>query len=667
VQDKKISFYIFVYQMSIIAFSNITKTYGSVCVFDGLSISFHPKQKVGLIGQNGSGKTTLFRMILGQEVPDTGSVSVQKDLKIGYLPQEPDFPDEKTVFEVMHEGLGELSEKHRRLESLSAKLGTLSGSSLHQTMREYDRLAHEIEMEGGWAVEARIRSILTGLGIHEDLHHVCVRTLSGGQLSRLGLARVLLRPTDVLLFDEPTNHLDLQAICWLESYLKNYSGAVLLVSHDRFLLDQLTERIVEIEGRRACSYKGNYTQHLHLKQQEQLHRQRQYQQRKEFVEHTLDFIARNKDQEGMRKTARGRKTRLRRLLSSRPDFLDRGPSKQSFSFRFEGDVQRSEKILSVEQISKCYGDLILFQNLSFTLRRGGRLAVTGPNGSGKSTLLKILMGHLCADGGSVGKGEHLVYGYLDQQAQTLDPNKTVLEEAAAVRPDFKPEELRNKLAAFMFRGDQVFQKTGTLSGGQRNRLMLCKIVLSNPDVLLLDEPTNHLDIESCEAFEEALEGYEGSVIAVSHDRYFIDHLFDELLILGINREGQRCIGHSEWVNKGSDEKGVFSLWNDIVALHMEQTKADSSFSKLNSRTVSTKKPSLQAPPEIRRYNALSIEEIENKILLTEEEISVLTEQYGQENLYRNSTLLFELKDKLDTKKNELDVLYLAYDWKLKKK
>ncbi len=370
----------------------------------------------------------------------------------------------------------------------------------------------------------------------------------------------------------------------------------------------------------------------------------------------------------MRKTARGRKTRLRRLLSEQPDFLEKAASKQTLSFRFSGEVSRSEKIIAANHLSKGFGDLVLFKDLSFTLPRGGRLAITGPNGSGKSTLLKILMGEISADDGWAEKGEHLVYGYLDQQAQTLHPEKTVLEEASVVRPEMTPEELRSKLAAFLFRGDQVFQKTETLSGGQRNRLMLCKIVLSSPDVLILDEPTNHLDIESCETFENALEEYEGSVIAVSHDRYFIDHIFDELLILGLNEEGQKCIGLSGWVQRISDDRGVFSQWNDKIAARTEELKKiDTSGPIPASKSVSNKKPAVKVPPELRPFNALSIEDLESRILLLEEEVSVLTEQYGQEQVYKNPALFKELQDKLDTKQAELLIIYRAYEWRLKKK
>lgn len=653
--------------MSIISFSNITKTFGPVCVFNGLTLSFHAGRKVGLIGQNGSGKTTLFRMILGLETPDTGNLSVQKDLKIGYLPQEPDFHEDKTVFEIMHGGLRDLSEKQRRLEDLSAKLGTLGGDGLRQTMSEYDRLAREIELEGGWSVEARIRSVLCGLGLSEELHHSPVRTLSGGQLSRLGLARVLLCQTDLLLLDEPTNHLDLQAICWLEIFLRNYPGAVILISHDRFLLDQLAEQIVEIEDRKAVSYKGNYSRHLQTKQERRLHQERRYQQRKEFVRDTLDFIARNKDQEGMRKTARGRKTRLRRLLAEQPDFLEKAGPKQTLSFRFTGSVSRSEKILSADGLSKGFGDILLFKDLSFTLPRGGRLAITGPNGSGKSTLLKIIMGEIKPDGGSIEKGEQLTFGYLDQHAQTLCPEKTVLEEAAAVRPDLTPEALRQKLAIFLFRGDQVFQKAETLSGGQRNRLMLCKIVLSGPDVLILDEPTNHLDIDSCQAFERALDEYEGSVVAVSHDRYFIDHPFDEMLVLGMNREGQKCIGLHEWVRRITEDVGVFSLWNQRLLEQAAEKEGEKSPARKGCRRETERKAPQRVPAEIRPFNTVSTEDIEMGILTLDEEINELNEQFGNETIYKNPSLLKNLQDKLDQKRKELSLVYRAYEWRMKKK
>ncbi len=650
--------------MSIVAFTEITKTFGPVRLFDRLGVSFYEGQKVGIIGPNGSGKTTLFRMILGSEKPDTGSVSIQKGLRIGYLPQEPNFPADKTVFEIMHEGLSDLSAKKNRLEQLSAKLGTLSGASLKQAMDEYDRLAHELEAAGGWSVEARIQSVLSGLGLSEEMHHAPASVLSGGQLSRLGLAKVLLCQTDLLLLDEPTNHLDLQAICWLETFLKNYAGAVLIISHDRFLLDQIAGRIVEIENRKAQSYKGCFSDFVRLKKQNLLHRQRQHTQRVEFVRRTQDFIARNKDQEGMRKTARGRKTRLKRLLDENPDFLEEHRDSQTISFRFSHSVSRSEKVIVAEGISKSFGDVLLFRRLSLDLTRGMRLAITGPNGCGKSTLLKILLGHLDSDEGSVYRGQNLNIGYLDQYAQTLNPEHTVLEEVSAVRPDLPAEPLRNRLSAFLFCGDQVFQPVRTLSGGQRNRLMLCKLVLSEPDVLVLDEPTNHLDIASCQVFEEALKEYPGSLVAVSHDRYFLDKLFDELLVMGLDTAGHKQPGATAWTSCLSEEKGVYSLWSQrVMAAAEEKKKADGPGSpgSLNSPSRTPSGP--KTPTELRPFNKYTAEQIEDMILEKESKLDLITEQFGSEEVYKNPEIFRKLQKERDRVTEELKLLYRAYEFR----
>lgn len=652
--------------MSIVSISNMTKTYGPVRVFDGLTISFHAGRKTGLIGPNGCGKSTLFRMITGTEAPDTGTFSIQNGLRIGYLPQEPDFHSDKTVFEVMHEGLSDLLARQDRMEQLSARLGTLAGTDLKQAMAEYDRLAHELELEGGWSSEARIRSVLSGLGLTEEVHHAPVSTLSGGQLSRLGLARVLLRETDLLLLDEPTNHLDLQAICWLETFLRNYAGAVIVVSHDRFLLDQVVDRIVEIEHKKAVSYTGNFSQYVELKRQNQLRQQRQHIKRVEFVRRTRDFIARNKDQEGMRKTARGRKKRLERLLAERPDFLETAAAQKTISFQFGKDVSRSEKVILAEAVSKRFDDLVLFKDLSLTLPRGGRLAITGPNGSGKSTLLKILLGQMPPDNGTVERGTSLSVGYLDQHAHTLTPENTVLQEAAGVRPDLTPEALRNRLAAFLFQGDQVFQQIDTLSGGQRNRLMLCKLVLSEPDVLILDEPTNHLDIESCEIFEEALLEYPGSIIAVSHDRYFIDRIFDEMLVIGLNDLGQKCMGCIDWARTLAGSEGVYTFWIQKSQAAAKQKKEEDSAKSKIPRAASGSSATSKTPPELRPFNKYTLEELENQILLLDSEMDRLTEQFGSEEIYKNPSELKRLEAERDRLEKKLTLLYRAYEARLSK-
>ena len=300
--------------MSIISLSNITKSFGPVSLFNGLSLSFHAGRKVGLIGPNGSGKSTIFRLIMGLEQPDSGAIVVKQGLRIGYLPQEPSFADRKTVFGVMKDSLCDLTGKLDRLKQLSSLIETLDGPSLTRSMAELDRLSDELDKENVWAIEALIKRTLCNLGLKEEYHHAPIQSLSGGQVSRLGLACILLRETDLLLLDEPTNHLDLGAIGQLEIFLRNYPGAVVLVCHDRFLLNHFAQQIIEIDNRAAVSYKGNYSRYVQIKERARLHHERTLSKRKDFVKRTLDFISRNKDQEGMRGTARGRKKRLESLL-----------------------------------------------------------------------------------------------------------------------------------------------------------------------------------------------------------------------------------------------------------------------------------------------------------------------------------------------------------------
>jgi len=656
--------------MSIISLQNIEKSFGSISVFCGLNVSFHKGQRVGLVGPNGCGKTTLLKLIIGSETPDKGIIYIQKNLKIAYLPQETLFPPERkdqTVFDMAAEGLEEIRSLTCQIEEVVCGLETDKQDVLRLGLSKYEHIHRLLDQKRGWNPDSSIKSVLCGLGLSEDTHFRPVSTLSGGQLSRLILARTLVQPSDVLLLDEPTNHLDLQGIEWLETFLKNYKGTILLISHDRYFLNQLSDHIVEIEDGKAVFYKGNYTSFLEQKKIRRLSEERILRRRKEFIAKTLDFIARNKDQEGMRRTARGRKTRLRRLLHNNPEFLKSLPKEKRIFFRFGTYSGQGEKMISGISLSKRYGTNILFQDLNIELERGDRIVVIGPNGSGKTTLLKILLGLDNSDTGTVQRRENLRIGYLDQHAQTLSVGKSVLEEAASVRPDLTQENLRSRLAAFLFRGEQVFQKTETLSGGQKSRLMLAKLVLAEPDVLLLDEPTNHLDIESCQALEEALDLYEGTVLAVSHDRTSLISLFEKMLILGRDKNGRTIQSAHSWYQKLSDEKGIFTQWTELIASQCEKTAAEKKETSKKEISVKSAPTVLSTPPELRPFNAWTIETIEEKILSLEEEIESLTLQYGKEDTYRNKDSFKTLQENLDKKKSELALLYRAYDWRTSKK
>ncbi|MHC5082510.1 MAG: ribosomal protection-like ABC-F family protein [Planctomycetota bacterium] len=651
--------------MSTVVLQDVHKSFGPEVVFDGLSLHFYPGQKVGLIGPNGSGKTTLFQLILGNELPETGTVNCAKDAKIGYLPQEPIFQGHHTVLEEMHEGMADLLRMHDRIGTLSRKMETLEGQELTAVMGEYDRLCHRFETDGGYAYEARIKSILAGLDISAEHYHTKTDQLSGGQLSRLGLAKVLVKETNLLLLDEPTNHLDLQATSWLESYLRAYSGSVVLISHDRYLLDKVSEKIVELENRTARVWKGNYTQYLQTKETSALAESREHEKRVEMVDRTLDFIARNKNQEGMRKTAMGRKKRLERLLKENPDYLEKGAAAKTVKFSFAKTDARSDLVLRAENVKKAFDSLVLFENLSFDISSGDRLGITGPNGTGKTTLLKLAMGHMAPSAGTIKLGPNLKIGYLDQQATTLNPDQTVLEEARSIRPDLTPEAVRSRLGAFLFTGDDVFKRIENLSGGQQNRLMLCKLVLTEPDVLILDEPTNHLDIASREMLEEALLDYNGAIIAVSHDRYFIDRVTETLLVIGADPTGKRQTGTFDMIlSPMSDTDGVYSTYAQKIQQAKQAASQQKIQEKKKARQANEPVVKNKAPEHLKQFNKYSPDQIEEMIHELELEIEEMQHQFGDEKVYQNPDLLTQLQTDFEGKKQRLALLYEGWEYRL---
>jgi len=647
--------------VAIVTLHDIHRAFGSEVVLDGLNLQLHASEKVGMVGPNGSGKSTLLKLITGRIEPDMGQVARQKGLRIGYLPQEATFTGQRTVLEEMHAGVDHLLKLQEAIQNTSHEMEQLTGSALQAKMKQYDRLCHDFEIAGGYEYEIRIKTTLAAMDFAPELHHVKTSALSGGQLSRLGLAQVLMLETDLLLLDEPTNHLDLQATEWLERFLSNYRGAAVIISHDRYLLDRVACKIIEVENRKAQVWNGNYHNYIETKETVRLQQEREHTKRAEMVEKTLDFIARNKDQEGMRGTARGRKTRLNRLLKENPDFLDKPVDNQTISFSFGETERTSDIVMRCEGLGKSFDDLTLFKDLTFDILHGERLGITGPNGTGKSTLLKLALGTLEPSAGTIRMGANLRVGYLDQHGDVLDAEKTVLDEARSVRPDLSAEQVRNRLGAFLFTGDDVFKQCGDLSGGQRNRLMLCRLVLREPDVLIMDEPTNHLDIASREMLEKALNSYAGTIIAVSHDRYFLDRIVEKLLVVGTDGLGNRQLGRTEFVGG----QPAYTVYADLVRKRAEAEKAkqqaSSSGTQKRRGSGEKSKPRTTTPEELKRFNKYSVEQIEEMIMTLEEEIEGMKERFGDEAIYKDPARLAELQRDYDANVTELDLLYRAYD------
>ena len=647
--------------MAIVTLSDIHVAFGPEVVLDQLNLQLHRGEKVGMVGVNGSGKSTILKLIVGQIEPDMGKVVRQKALRIGYLSQETTFGGNFTIMEEMHAGVEHLLKLQQEIQAVSGEMEKLSGSELKAVMKKYDRLCRDFEIAGGYEYEIRILKTLAGMGFEPELHYTRTSALSGGQLSRLGLAQVLMLDTDLLLLDEPTNHLDLQATEWLEKFLTGYNGAVVIISHDRCLLDKVACKIIEVENRQARVWNGNYSNYMQTKQTERLQKEREHVRRVEMVERTLDFIARNKDQEGMRGTARGRKTRLKRLLKENPDFLEEPASQKTISFSFGRTDRKSDLVLRCEGLSKSFGDLTLFENLTFDILSGERVGITGPNGTGKSTFLRLALGWLEPSVGSIRIGKNLHVGYLDQHGDVLDSSVTVLDEARSANPTLSSEQVRNRLGAFLFTGDDVFKQCGDLSGGQRNRLMLCKLVLADPDVLIMDEPTNHLDIASRQRLETALEDYSGTMIVVSHDRYFLDCVVDKLIVIGLDELGSRCLGKTEFV----EAKPVYSYYASLVSKRVEaqQQKIESRVSGPRRRRPATAKSKSRpkTPEELKCFNKYSVDQIEELIIELEQELAGMEERFGDEMIYKNPQHLAELRRSFDAKTAELELLYRAYE------
>ncbi len=506
--------------------SEVHKSYGTQDVLRGVSLQINPGEHVGLVGRNGSGKTTIFRLINNEEPPDRGDVIRARGMRLGLLAQHIHFESGATVHESALAAFGHLQQIEHEMHELEHRMGE-AVDDLDQILERYSDLQHQFEREGGFEYTAKAEAILQGLGFERETWALETEKLSGGQQNRLGLVRLLLAEPDVLLLDEPTNHLDVAAVEWLEEFLLDYQSAFVIISHDRYFLDRCCRRIIELENGRAASYTGNYSDYLVEREERREAQQRAYDNQQQMIAKTEEFIRRNLAGQKT-KQAKSRRTllaKLERIDAVRPD-------QSSGDFRLKAIERAGNHVLTVDQATIGYSEQVLARDISFVLRRGECLGIIGPNGSGKTTFLKTILKKIPPLAGEIRWGTKVEVGYYAQQLDDLDDrNEIIMELRRVASPGATAGELRSFLAKFLFRGDDVYKHVRDLSGGEKGRLALAKLIYSRVNVLVLDEPTNHLDIPSREALEEALDAYEGTILTISHDRYFLDRIATQILAL----------------------------------------------------------------------------------------------------------------------------------------
>jgi len=514
--------------MIILSAKNITKSYGVDIILKDVSFHINEGDRIGLVGANGAGKSTLLNILAGEISCESGDFFVSKDRRIGYLKQKNSFAEDNTVFEEVKSIFRELEEMEAELQKCSQEISEAAGSrtDLDKLLKRYDELQHSFERAGGYTYRSEIVGILSSMAFNESTYDKKISTLSGGEQTRLALACLLLKKPDILMLDEPTNHLDIGMLKWLEQYLKSYSGTLLVISHDRYFLNQIATAIFEIENHKLVTYQGNYDQYAEKKRARREEELRHYQAQQEEISRQEELIRRFKER-GTEKLAKRAASREKRLGAI--ERIERPENHQGkIKIHFKEDYNSGYDVLKAESIEKSFGRgqnrRVLFRNVDFDIKRGERICIVGPNGIGKTTLLRIMMEEIPADSGYLKIGHNVAFGYYDQGQKGLNNENTVLEELKESYRLYTDTEMRSLLGRFLFKNDMVFLKVGSLSGGEKARLSLLKMMLSGANTLVLDEPTNHLDIDSKEVFEDALLDFPGTVVCVSHDRYFLNKI-----------------------------------------------------------------------------------------------------------------------------------------------
>lgn len=634
----------------ILACHDIKKAFGEEVIVEHGSFHIEEHEKAALVGLNGAGKSTILKMIVGELSLDAGTVTLAKGKTLGYLSQHQEVTNRHTIYEEVKTAKANIIKMEKQIRSIELELKTLAGQELENRLAAYHRLTDRFERENGYAYESEITGVLKGLGFHESEFNKSVDTLSGGQKTRVALGKLLLTKPDVLLLDEPTNHLDLNSIAWLENYLLNYPGAVLIVSHDRYFLNRVVTKVIGIESGRLMTFLGNYTAYAEKKEQIRNAKLKEYLNQQQEIKHQEAVIEklRSFNREKSIKRAESREKMLNKITPvEKPAEIH-----SEIHLTLEPSCTSGNDVLTVEHLSKAFSSQTLFSDINFDIKRGEHVAIIGDNGTGKTTLLKILNEVLPADTGTFTLGTNVKIGYYDQEHHVLHMEKTIFEEISDAYPTLTNTRIRNILAAFLFTGDDVFKQISDLSGGERGRVSLAKLMLSEANFLILDEPTNHLDITSKEILEKALNNYTGTVLFVSHDRYFINQTATRILEL-INHKFVNYIGNYDYYleKKETLTAAYAGVPNAEISISAKETVSDSKLSWQEQKEAQAK--------ERKRLNDLK--KTENHISELEERDAEIDELMTREEIYTNSVKCQELSKEKSQIALELETLYERWE------
>ena len=625
----------------ILSCNNISKSFGTDVIIKSCSFNIEDHEKAAIVGINGAGKSTLLKIITGIEPADTVLVTLAKDKTLGYLSQQQNLNSDNTIYDELLSVKQYILDMEAQLRSIENQMKSADDTALETLMKKYSDLNHEFELNNGYAYKSEITGVLKGLGFAEEDFTLNVNTLSGGQKTRVALGRLLLSKPDIILLDEPTNHLDMESISWLENYLLNYSGAVLIVAHDRYFLDKIVSKIIELDNGNATVFSGNYTDYAskkailrNMQLKEYLNQQREIKHQEEVITKLKQF-----NREKSIKRAESREKMLNKMeFVDKPEILN-----DKMDIKLEPNVISGNDVLTVDNLTKGFDGTVLFDNICFQIKRGERVALIGSNGTGKTTILKLINGIIPADSGSIYLGAKVNIGYYDQEHHVLDPDKTIFDEIRDAYPDLNNTQIRNTLAAFLFTNEDVFKYIKDLSGGERGRVSLAKLMLSNANFLILDEPTNHLDITSKEILENALNSYTGTVLFVSHDRYFINSTATRIIELA-NKTVVNYIGNYDYYLEKKDILGAKPITNNI------SKSSSSAISKLNWQEEKVKQAQQKKiKNEIKRT--------EERMALIEAEIEELDNMYADPAISSDTAKLMEIHTRKEALSKELDELY----------